>query len=455
MRFEDYVALIERTDSIDMLAEIGEEIRRDPDLDESERTTLLSIYLGRKKEAVAEIEEIYHSEVSARLSKLPVSNDLRDVLEMYLTVVAPERYSSFTTLRKNVFPWITEFIEFLAERRKRLLTLDDLDITRLKGAEIQMFLSKKSRSKSTQRAVYSFISVFGKWLEDEGYVQKFPRIKIVIPKAPPEVRAERKIGKPRTLAELDQIFGVISMPMPRVPKERLPMFRYFYHLLLQTGLRPAHALLLTVGDFSEGNVEWVTDVFGRDFVKIPSFKAVEREKRKRGEIITKKIPAPYAFISERLYDEIYTYTIEVMGFDEDDYICPIPMRSLQRRSEFISSTTGIRDFSMYDFRDTWASVIYNCSGYDVTLIVQMGGWTSSQIPVDVYARTMSPSEALTIAKKYEIFLPEVIREKVEAIEAGMKVKITAEDLARRDKLIEELMRKIEVMSKKIEELERR
>ena len=453
MLFDQYVRLIERTDSVDMLSEIAEQIRSDPDLTESEKTTLLSIHLGRKRERIASIEQIYMSEVNARLTKLPVSDDLRDVLELYLAVVAPERYSSYNTLRKNVLPWITEFIEFIADRKRKILTLDDLDITRLKGAEIQMFLSKKTRSKSTQRAIYSFISVFGKWLEDEGYVQKFPRIKIVIPKAPPEVKAERKIGKPRSLEEIDRIFGAVSMPMPRVPKERLPMYKYFFHLLLQTGLRPSHALLFKVEDFSEGNVEWVADVFGREFVKIPSFEVVEREKKLRGEIITKKVPAPYVFISESLYDEIYSYAVEELGLNEDDYICPIPIRSLQRRAEFIAEATGIKDFSLYDFRDTWASVIYNCSGYDVSLLVEMGGWSSSQIPVDIYARTMSPSEALTIAKKYGVFLPEVIREKVEAIESGMKVTVTVEDIARRDREIQEIKKMIEELSKKLRELE--
>jgi len=455
MRFDDYVKLIERTDSVPMLSEIAERIRRDTDLTESEKTTLLSIHIGRKRQEIASVNEIYQSEVAARLTALPVSDDLRDVLEMYFTAVAPERYTSYTTLRKNVLPWISDFIEFIANRRKRLVGLDDLDINRLKGAEIQMFLSSKTRSKYTQRSVYSFVSTFGKWLESEGYVQKFPRIKIVMPKAPPEVKAERKVGKPRTLDQLDKIFTVVSMPMPKVPRERALLYRYFFRLLLQSGLRPAHAKLLKVKDFSDENIEWVTDVFDRDFVKISSFAAVEREKKEHGEVITKKIPAPYIFISESLYDEIYTYTIEELGFSEEDYICPIPIRSLQRRAEFVAEATGIADFSLYDFRDTWASVIYNCSGYDVSLIVEMGGWSSAQIPVDVYARTMSPSEALTIAKKYEIYLPPVIKEKVDAIEAGMKITITPEDLARRDKMIEDLIREVERLSRELEKLKGR
>jgi len=453
MRFEEYVDWIERAATVDELSEIAEAVRRDPELTDEEKTTLLSMYIGRKRSEIATGMEIYISEVRSRLATLPVEPDLMNVLENYLLVVAPSRYTSVTTLRKNVLPWITEFIEFLAMKRRRNISLNDLDLMNLKGADIQMFLAQKTSSKMTQRAIYSFISVFGKWLEDEGYVQKFPRIKIVIPKAPPEVRAERKIGKPRRLEELDRIFSVVSVPTPRIPRERLPVFRYFFAFLLQTGLRPSHALAFKFGDFSEENVEWVTDVWNRPFAKIDSYRVVEREKSERGEIITKKVPAPYIFISESLYNEIYSHCVE-MGWDEDNYICPIPIRTLQRRAQSVAEMSGVKDFSLYDFRDTWASVVYNCSGYDVSLIVDLGGWTSSQIPVDIYARTMQPSEAVEIARKYEIFLPKVIEEKVRAIEAGMKVTITAEDLERRDMMIEELSRKVEELMRELERLKR-
>ena len=454
MKYEEYLKWIERAESVEELTEIKERVRKDPELTEAQRDTLIKLYIGRKLKEISRYREIYEAEAARRIEELPVTDELRAVLESYLLVVAPERYTAVYTLRRYVLPYITEFIEFLAKRRGRAIDVDDLDISKLKGADIQLFLSRKTKSKHMQRYIYNYINVFGKWLEEEGYVQKFPKIKIVIPKAPPEVRAERKLGKPRRLEELDRIFSVVSMPMPKVPRERLPIYRYFFKFLLQTGLRPAHALLFKVGDFSEENVEWVEDVWGRMFVKLPSFRIVEREKKERGEIITKKVPAPYVFISESLYNEIFSYCVEEMGWDYDDYICPIPLNTLQKRAMFVAEATGIKDFSLYDFRDTWASVIYNCSGYDVSLIVEMGGWSSSQIPVDIYARTMRPSEAIEIARRYEIFLPVTIREKVEAIEAGKKITITAEDLERRDKLIQELMKKVEELRKELERLKR-
>ena len=456
MKYEEYIKKIEESDNLAELSYLADEIRFDPDLTEKEKNTLLSIYLGRKRLQLADKLDIYYSEVESRLETLNIDETLYDALLSYLNDVAPERYTSVNTLRKNVLPYITEFIDYVSKRKRRTLTLEDLDVSRLKGAVIQSFLSRKTKSKYTQRMIYSVISVFGKWLENEypEYIQRFPRIKIVIPKAPPEVRAERKIGKPRRLKELDEIFRVVSMPTPRVARERLPIYRYFYKFLLATGLRPAHALLFKVGDFSDDEVEWVEDVWGRDFVKLASYKVVEREKRERGEIITKKVPAPYVFISEDLYNEIYSYCVDEMGFSDDDYICPIPLRTLQRRAETVSEMTGIRDFSMYDFRDTWASVIYNCSGHDVSLVVEMGGWSSASIPVDIYARTMKPSEAIEIAKKYEIYLPPTIREKVVDIERGMKPIVTPEDIKRQNEYIQMLVNEIERLKEEIERLKR-
>jgi len=225
MNYEEYIKKIEESNNLAELSFLADEIRFDPDLTEKEKNTLLSIYLGRKRLQLADKLDIYYSEVESRLETLNIDETLYDALLSYLNDVAPERYTSVNTLRKNVLPYITEFIDYVSKRKRRMLTLEDLDVSRLKGAVIQSFLSRKTKSKYTQRMIYSVISVFGKWLENEypEYIQRFPKIKIVIPKAPPEVRAERKIGKPRRLKELDEIFRVVSMPTPRVARERLPI----------------------------------------------------------------------------------------------------------------------------------------------------------------------------------------------------------------------------------------
>jgi len=447
MRFSDYLHLIEETNDLRKLIRLRTSIRVDPDLSESEKTTLLSIYLGRKIEKLSPKKmQIYMLEAQAELDRISnmVTPELLEALEGYLLYTAPTNYKSVDTLRKKVLRYILRFVEFLHERRGKPLSIEDFDISKLKDFHIRMFLDKEAESDYVKRLINTYIHVFGKWLEDNGYIHKFPKVKVEVPEAPPEVRYERKIGKPRRLHELERIFDVVSTYMPKVPPERVPIYDYFFRLLLQTGLRPIHALSLRVEDFEKDNVEWVEDVWGREFVKINFFRVLEREKKIMGTAISrKKRPAPYIHISHNLYKRIYDYVVE-QGWDYDDYICPIPMRTLQRRCEVIAKVTGISDFSMYDFRDTWASVIYNASGHDVSLLVELGGWKSASIPVDVYARSMAPSEAIEIAKKFEIYLPLVIKEVVESIEAGevIATREMREMIERLKKEIEELRMKI-------------
>lgn len=447
MRYEEYLRLIAKTNDIKKLVELASLVRRDPDLTDSERKRLLSIDIGRKLFSLApKVKQVYFAEAQTRLMQLSeiVTPELYEALEGYLLYEAPERYKSVDTLRKRVLPYITQFIEFLATRRNKTLDISDLDVSKLKDFHIRMFLDRMTESNYVKRVINSFIHVFGTWLEDNGYIRKFPKVRVEVPEVPPEVKAERKTGKPRRLHELDRIFSVVTMPTPKVPKERLPIYDYFFRLLLQSGLRPAHALAIRVGDFEKENVDWVEDVFGRAFVKLNFFSILEREMRRKGtEISRKKRPAPYIYLSEELYRTIYDYVNE-QGWDYDDPICPISMRALQRRCEIIQRLTGIKDFSMYDFRDTWASVIYNASGHDVSLVVELGGWSSASIPVDVYARSMAPSEAVDIAKKYEIYLPESTAEVVKAIEEGevLGVKELRDMVERMKREIEELRRKL-------------
>lgn len=409
MKYYEYLQEIEDTYDLQELSNIAEIIRHDKNLTKKQKITLM-VQIGRKRLSIANPVEIYYSEVDASLRSLTgVDSDLFNAIYTYLKDIAPDRYTSINTLRKHVLPYIVDFVRYLV-RTFGTLTIKDLDVNHLKSSVIHGYLTLKSKSKYTQRLIYNFISVFGKWLEQEypEYIRNFPKLKIVMPKAPPSVREKRKMGKPRTLKELDKIFSVVSIPTPRVERKKLPIFKYFFLLLLQTGMRPYHAKMIRLRDL---NGELVNDVFGRKFIKINSFDIVEREKSRIGEIITKKIPPPYAYLSENLCKDILNYA-DKYGIGDDEYVCPIPIRTLQKRASTVAIMSGVVDFSLYDFRDTWASVIYNASGYDISLVSDMGGWSSSQIPVDIYAKTMRQSEAIQISKKYDIYLPEMIKEKI-------------------------------------------
>jgi len=102
--------------------------------------------------------------------------------------------------------------------------------------------------------------------------------------------------------------------------------------------------------------------------------------------------------------------------------------------------TGI-NFNRYDLRETWASVIYNASGYDLKLVKDLGGWATANIPIEVYVATMSPEEAVRIARKYEIFLPKSTKSAVDKIEKGIRPEVEAlmEEVRRLKEKLRELL----------------
>ena len=57
-------------------------------------------------------------------------------------------------------------------------------------------------------------------------------------------------------------------------------------------------------------------------------------------------------------------------------------------------------------------------------------------------------------KKYEIYLPPTIREKVVDIERGMKPVVTPEDIKRQNEYIQMLVNEIERLKEEIERLKR-
>jgi integrase len=397
--------------------------------------------------------ELYQEEAKKRIAELDVTDELREILTGYLLVVAKMNYKAITSLRMRVLPDITLFIEFLARKKKATLIVDDLDLTKLKSHTIIEYLKKRTDSPPVQRVINSFISVFGRWLEREGYISKFAYVKIPKPDKPPSRLVDLEVGKPRKLEELDKIFSAVDMPTPRVVKERLPQYRYFAQLMLISGLRPKHLCLLKVGDLESTDI--VKDVFGREYVVIDSYDAVKREKEARGEMIRKKKPAPYVYIYKPLHEEIQNYCLITKGWDGDDPINPIPYRSLETRMGKIGEITGIEDFVWYDLRNTWASVIYNATAPKGPIaLVELGGWSSSQIAVDVYVKAIDSLEAVSIAKKYYIFIPPIYKIEVDRILKAKPVEVTPEAMDEMSSRIKILEGTLEKMARKIEELKK-
>lgn len=450
MKYGEYLEWVNRAATVDELAYIAEQVRRDKELTESQKSTLLSIHIGRKQKEIASELEIYLAQVRAVLENLPVTDELREVLDDYLTIFVPNKYTAISTMKKKVLPYIADLMVFLSKRFRRKVDVTDLDISVLKSTILLKYITTRSKSVDVQSAIKTYISVFGKWLESEGYVTKFPRVVITVPKKSPEKKAEKKMGQPRNYAELSAVFSLLTRATLRVPEDEVAIYQNFFRLLLASGMRPSHALMLRFMDFTKDNVEWVEDAFGRAFIKVASFKAVEREKELRGEKVTKKAPPDYIYISEGLYDSIYNYAID-HDWELDYYICPISLRSLQNKATRIARLARIPRFSLYDFRDTWASVLYNASGYNISIIVELGGWSSAHIPADVYIKSMSPPEAVMIAEQYEIYLPPAIEEAVKAAKEGVIPMAAMEQQA---KTIEQMREMIRELTERLSRLEK-
>jgi hypothetical protein len=125
-------------------------------------------------------------------------------------------------------------------------------------------------------------------------------------------------------------------------------------------------------------------------------------------------------------------------------------------------------YTLYGFRHTWASVIYNITK-DVKHVTTSGGWASgSSVPVDVYVQSRSKADVLEIAKKYEIFIDpeykgdvskiEVEKEKEKAPVAAMgaeQLQAMQEQINQVMKRMEESLKREEESGKMIEELKKK
>lgn len=397
--------------------------------------------------------ELYQEEAKKKVADLDIDDVLRDVLRDYFLTIAKMNYHAISSLRKRVLPDVSLFIEHLAKKKGATLTLDDLDLTKLKSHTIINYLKERTDSLETQRVINSFVGVFGKWLDREGYITKFAYVKIPKPDTPPSKKRELELGTPRSLEAIDKLFSVISVPTPRVPRERLPQYKYFAQLLLISGLRPKHLLYFTVGDLE--STEVTGDCFGNDYVVLPCYDIVKREKEALGEMIKKKKPAPYMYLYKTLHTELQAYCME-QGWDSDDPLIPIPLRSLENRMVTVRTMIEIPDFTWYDLRNTWASVVYNATApKGPTALVDLGGWSSAEIAVDVYVKAMDSLEAVEMAQKYHIFIPKVYKVEVDRILAGKKVEVTPEEMEEKVKRMDKLEGMVTTLMREIEEMKKR
>lgn len=443
MSYKSYESQVKKAKNARDLHNILQKIEKDRSLLSKEKYVLRKEVYYRVAELGLD-KEFYRVLVEEELKELRgnLTDTLYDAVEGYLLSFVLEHYQSWDGRKKNL-RYVTAFLRYLIKKRGRKIDVTDLERKNLRDL-LDRFIFDYTESDSHRRAMSSYMKQFGRYLVRNLYVDSFPEpTKIVIQKPPPEVREKRQKGRVRKLQELDLIFNKVGYRVEGA--ERKKAMALFFKFSLQSGTRPSQALLMTVEPLTEeGGAEWVNDVWGRPFVKVPYFEAVEAEKKRRGFKIIKKVPAGYIYLSQKLYKEMWDF-IEDEDLDTSDllFMKYITLSSVERHCRTLANLVGVADFSPYDFRHTWASVLYNASGYNESLVIQMGSWSGESIPFNHYIKNMDSRMAVDIAKKYEIYLPpepDVLRS-VREVEAGERPEVRS--LLERIKELEEKLKKLE------------
>ena len=376
------------------------------------------------------------------------------------------------------------FVQWLADTRGREITIEDLDfeskrnpkgITASTGQRfVDDYVPEKSprpgepaiRSETSQAHVRSALIKFFKFLEIRGKIDKYSMLGM-------EIGMERNINPVvYNMSDLDEMFNKIISGKPAY-------YSLFMRLLLQVGSRPGQIYSIKCKDLEFGVA--TKDALDRDFYPINPKKILEEDKKRRGEKVKKKYAPGTAMISARLKNDIESWC-KTNNLSPNDAIFGkfIQLSGIQAgintKAHILSGYKQVADkwveektrmkvlthdpdyYTLYGFRHTWASVVYNITK-DVKYLTTSGGWASgSSVPVDVYVQTRAKSDVLEIAKKWEIYIDPEYKGDVENIEKEKEKEVApaamgADQLKQLEDTQKLLIEQLNAMAKKIEELE--
>jgi len=98
--------------------------------------------------------------------------------------------------------------------------------------------------------------------------------------------------------------------------------------------------------------------------------------------------------------------------------------------------------------------MYNLSGKDYKFVVEHGGWTEDITVLDHYIRVVDPAESYKIAMEFEVGIPVEIKKEAHRVVAGLKAKVTPEDIEQQRELIRMLQEQIRTMREQMEFMRR-
>jgi integrase len=431
--YEYYARLLDRRGpelSALELIKLKREILKPDILTPSEKKSLhdgkVAVFLRRILDKKTEGIEESKLWIEEKQKKGIIDDELANLLSDYLMIDAPTYiYSSGDTF-SYVVRFFDEFIDLLYELGgKKRLGIDCFDKKNLSRTKVAQYLMKKSPKKSEQEKYRKFLMKFRKWLDRSVYsteIKVFPYFEVREEAKPLIESMEARHGRILTEKEIDAVLGaVVGMKYPS-NEYYLILFR----ILLVTGLRVVHALTIRVHDIMAA-ARVVEDALGRVFYKIRLWEAVITTKELQSEWIPKvKTPVEYIYLPPDLYELIVGF-INKQGFKDDDKVISVTRNGVWRTLKGNGKTVGLRgkvgipDLTDTCFRNTYASVIYACTGWDADAVMLHGGWREKQTILDHYKGVMDPRKALDYLKKYKIRLTDEYAGKIAAIEEGIKV----------------------------------
>jgi integrase len=358
--------------------------------------------------------------ISSFLEKGIIDDKLATLLKEYLTVSAPTKiYSSGSVFCHSVVPGFEDFITFLYERGgRKKLGIECLDIKNLDEPVIMSFLMSKSPSMAGQNRYKKFLMKFRDWISKGKWgrvIHPFAYIEEREEAKPLSVSLEGRHGRLLTEAEIDATFGAVT-GMKRPANE---YYGIFLRLLLVTGLRSVHALELRAGDVLK-SAHTTDDALGRVFHRIRLWETVKKAKEAEREWIPKVKPVvENIYIPPELQKMIEAYIVNYK-LNAKDKLIPVTRNGVHRTMTLLSEKTKIPDLTATCFRNTYASIIYACTGWDADAVMLHGGWREPKTILDHYRNVVDPGEALKLLKKYGIRVDAKYADRLKSIEVGLK-----------------------------------
>jgi len=414
----------------------------------SEKKSLIDARIAVLLKKQASDKEIGKEEAKIRLEKLRrkrlIDRELYKYLSDYLLVDAPERiYASGVTYRRYVVPILLRFIEFIANREGKVLGVRDLDDTVLSRTDITAYLVSVSPSESERNKHRKILMTFRKWLYDSPARVRLPYYEERKEEKPMyETIAARK-GELLTLEEIEKVLAAVRAL--KAPANEY--YEIYFRLLLASGLRPDMGLAFRIEDIMGGVP--VKGCMGYDFTQVECFNRIRQMKRLRGEWIHKKRPPDYIYLPMDLREMIDEY-VRRHNLDEKDKLVPVSYSSVKDEIVRLRGRLNIPDLTLYCFRNTWVSVIYVVSGYNVGVVEELGGWRESGTVLKHYKEKMKVEQAAEIFQKYKLYIPEEYEGAVKSALAGVKGMTDEEE----ERSIRALEKKIEFLMKEMEKLKR-